>query len=274
MNRLLISWTGLLVATLTLSACSKPGPKFDKDNPPTGGTRAELAYQMATRLAAQGYCATAMPVFVCLAGQGAGWEVAAQGAGECAPTAAKLWKASGLTADHAPQSEADRGHEATFKLQQSYAYQSSAEGILAEGLRQLRRAANANWPEAQAELAIQLHAAGGQNLAEARHWMERYDANARRKIYGGDEIPPAIRKTLKQIPRSGAGGSQWFPIAFSAEPSSNHDCDRLLGKRPNQQKPNRHESHGANNDDDGIEKIKPRHQSGIPTTSGGGHKDH
>ncbi len=274
MNGLRFASYGLFASVLVLAACGSAGPKFDKKNPPAGGTRAELVYQMATRLADQGYCATAMPVFVCLAGQGPGWEVAAQRAGQCAPIAARLWQEDDLDKAHTADSEENKQHKTTLKLQQPFAWQSSPKAILAEGLRQLRRAANANWPEAQAELAVQLYSAGGKDLAEARHWMEQYDKNARRKIYGGNEIPVDIRKALKTVPRSGAGGSQWFPVEFLAEPSRNHDCDRLLGKRPLKQHSDLPAPRQVQEIDDGLEKTEPKPHKTTAPQNGENHGGH
>lgn len=230
---------GFILSALSLivTACGG-GSGFDRKDPPIGGTRVEMAFQVAIQQADQGYCASAMPVLVCLASQGTGWEVAATRAAKCAPLAAKLWQE--------PADDADPDHD--FK------WQNSPQSILIEGLRQYRRAANANWPEAQAALAIQLYEAGGNSYAEARHWMERYDVNPRRKIYGGNVIPVSVRKYLGNIPKTGAGGVMWTPIPFAAEDLHNYSCNSLIGKGHGSQE----QSPLKKEDDDGIEKIKPR----------------
>ncbi|MCF6293764.1 MAG: hypothetical protein L3J04_10255 [Robiginitomaculum sp.] len=242
--------------SLIVAACGG-GAGFDRKDPPAGGTKVEMAFQTAIRQADQGYCASAMPVFVCLASQGNGWEVAATRAGKCAPIAAKLSQQA--------DEDADPGHD--------FAWQSSPDKILAEGLRQYRRAANANWPQAQAALAIQLYEDGGNSYAEARHWMERYDINPRRKIYGGNVIPISMRKHLSTIAKTGAGGVMWTPIPFAAENLHNSSCNALIGK-----------GHGSSRqgsaeieDDDGIVKTKPRktHEDSDTQPRGtGGHGEH
>jgi len=216
-----------------VSSCSS-NASFDRKEPPAGGTRTELAFQVAIRQADQGYCASAMPVFVCLASQGNGWEVAAARAGKCAPLAAKLWQE--------PDEDDDPDH--------NFKWQDSPQSILTEGLRQYRRAANANWPQAQAALAVQLYETGGNSYAEARHWMERYDVNPRRKIYGGNIIPISMRKYLSSIPKTGDGGVMWTPIPFVAEDLHNPSCNALIGKGQG----SRRQGTAKIEEDDGIEK--------------------
>jgi hypothetical protein len=220
-----------------ISSCSS-NSSFDRKEPPAGGTRVEMAFQVAIQQADKGYCASAMPVFVCLASQGSGWEVAATRAAKCASLAAKLWQE--------PDEDEDPDH--------NFKWQASPDSILTEGLRQYRRAANANWPQAQAALAMQLYETGGNSYAEARHWMERYDLNPRRKIYGGNVIPISVRKYLRSVPRTGAGGVMWTPIPFAAEDLHNPSCDALIGKRHGSARRNV----AKTEENDGVEKIKPR----------------
>lgn len=245
----------LLSAGLVLTACTV-GPILSGKDTPAGGTRTEFAFQTAAQHADQGYCATAMPIFVCLGSQGSGWEVAAERAGKCAPLAAKLWQQPKVSAGSIVSSDPrPRRRSKWVELKQPFAYQYSRQGILNEGLRQLRRAANANWPEAQAELTIQLEQTAN-NLPEARHWMERYYANARRKIYGGNAIPLDVQKRLKLVPRTGEGSVMWSPTAFASEDLKNLDCDRLLGKsRITKPAPIK------NDTDDDLKKTKPKHAS-------------
>jgi len=244
------SFVPIVVLSLIVTACGG-GAGFDRNDPPAGGTRVEMAFQTAIRQADQGYCASAMPVFVCLASQGNGWEVAATRAGKCAPIAAKIWQQA--------DEDADPDHD--------FAWQSSPDKVLAEGLRQYRRAANANWPQAQAALAMQLYEDGGNSLAEARHWMERYDINPRRKIYGGNVIPISMRKHLSNVPKTGAGGVMWTPIPFAAEDLHNSSCNALISKGHG----SRRQGLAETEEDDGIAKIKPRPKLEDHSGEDGGH---
>jgi hypothetical protein len=253
MRNLFKPWPMFLLLPALLSACSGVGgPKIDRKDPPAGGTAAEFAYQIANNMAEQGYCDRAMPIFVCLASQGNGWEVAAHQAGTCGPQAAQLWQAPKAAPEPITREE-PRGRRRNRKIRLQFEFQNSPDTVRAEGVRQLRRAANANWPEAQAELALQLASAGGADQAEARHWMERYDQNARRKIYGGNAIPIEVRRQLAAVPRTGAGGTMWTPIPFAAEDLHNRSCNQLLGVRPGQKQKTK-----TPVVDDGVEKVKPR----------------
>ncbi len=260
MNSHRIFANAMIGLTLILSACSAPAILGGKDRP-AGGTRAELTYQTALQLSERGYCDRAMPIFVCLASNGPGWEVAAQRAGQCAPLAADLWKPAEPNARPKPavapeQGERQQGQTRELNLDFRLNFQESPDSIRAEGMRQLRRTANAGWPQGQADLIIRLTETGGVNLAEAKVWLTRYDANPRRKIYGGNEIPAEVRATLNALDQTEPTNSNWTAQPFVAENLQNRQCSRLLGKRPNG-KPTSTEIV----EDDGLEKTKPQ----IPT---------
>ncbi len=239
----------LFIGCLVLVSCTQN--QHERDTP-AGGTRAELAYQMALKLAEQGNCRRAMPIFVCLAGQGTGWEVAAFRAGKCAPLAAQLWQNNSKVRQQNPIDDTLSHRKQLKKIKLDFAFLHSPGTIRTEGFRQLRRAANANWPEAQALLATQLTQAGAPYQSEAKQWLLRYDANARRKIYGGNAIAQDIRNTLKPVATK-PGSAKWIPVNFAAEHIQNTGCTRLLAEHQNA--PRRP---SAPDQDDGIEHTEPR----------------
>lgn len=266
----------LLLAPLALTACGGKGPRMDGPDGPHGGSRAELLYQSALKLSEKGYCDKAMPVFVCLASQGHGWEVAAQRAGQCAPSAAKLWKppmeddqvmrkdANGKTL---PPDGSGIGKDKfePGKIRFHYAWESTPDAIRAEGKRQLKRAAAANWPSSQVLLVQELAALGdAKSLTAAAIWLNRYDNNPRRKVYGGDDVSLKIRKQLAAIllPKQ---KSVWHPSVFAAEAGQNAVCDRVLGMR---QHPHRPKSGNQDGDDDGVIRL-PEEPDPFPGNGGG-----
>ncbi|PHR57132.1 MAG: hypothetical protein COA47_12025 [Robiginitomaculum sp.] len=242
--------------TLILSACTSPAILSGKDRP-AGGTRAELAYQTALQLSERGYCDRAMPIFVCLASDGPGWEVAAQRAGQCAPLAADLWKPADSNSKSKPSVAPEQGEHQPreFNLDFRLDFQESPASIRAEGMRQMHRTANAGWPQAQADLVSRLTEAGGAYLAEAKVWLAQYDANPRRKIYGGNEIPANVRATLNEWEPNAPTDTHWTAQPFSAENLHNRECNRLLAKHGN-----RKPGHAHVVEDDGLEKTKPNRQ--------------
>jgi len=239
-----------LSLALVVGACTGV-PTADRKDPPAGATRTELVYQIATSMADQGFCDKAMPVFVCLAAEGPGWEVAAKRAGQCGPLAAINWQPPQQNSQAKRQIRRGRVLDISINM----AFEDSAEQVRTEGLRQLRRAANANWPDAQAELITQLSGQTDNAQAEAKLWLGRYDANPRRKIYGGDAIHSDVRERLQTIASVSNDAPNWTSVPFTAEALNEPECDRLLGKR--------HRS-SANPKirikDDGLEKTKPRRQ--------------
>ncbi|VAV89758.1 hypothetical protein MNBD_ALPHA06-897 [hydrothermal vent metagenome] len=246
-----LSFYPLLIVIFGLVNCGS-GPKIDRKNPPTGGTRSEFIYQVASNMANQGYCAKAMPAFVCLASMGKGWEVAARRAGQCAPLAAEQWQPTDPDAV-LKKPLSGRGRKVDIDL--NLTFEANPASVRAEGLRQLRRAAQAGWPDAQAELIAQLVEAGDAYLVEAKTWLLRYDANTRRKIYGGDAIKREMRQQLKPI---NAATDTWTATGFAAEDLNEPQCDSLLGIRRN--RPGAH--HAPVVEDDGLETIKPSGQHG------------
>lgn len=262
-----------ILAPLMLVACGG-GPKMNGPDAPRGGSRAEVLYQAGLKLSEKGYCDKAMPVFVCLAGQGHGWEVAAQRAGQCGPAAAKLWAppmaddqpmrkdASGNPLPPEPQ---DRKREKfdPAKIRFHYAWQQSPDATRDEGRRQLFRAAQANWPSSQALLVQELVADGDpQSLQQAAIWLNRYDNNPRRKVYGGDDVPVSVRKQLLDV-KLPKQTKPWRPSVFAAEPGVNPTCTRLLGARPD--RPNK--AKAKDGDDDGLIRL-PESQSPLPGETG------
>jgi len=235
---------------LVIGACSS-GPRADRKDPPAGATRAEFVYQIATSMADQGFCNKAMPVFVCLAAEGTGWEVAAKRAGQCGPLAAISWKPPTQSA-RANQQIIRRGRILDISINMTF--EESPEQVRAEGLRQLRRAANANWPDAQAELIAQLSGQTNEAQREAKLWLTRYDANPRRKIYGGDAVHRDVRERLKTVAApAGADDSNWTSLAFTTEALNEPECDQLLRKRPH-----RNAGPKIHVEDDSLEKTRPR----------------
>lgn len=258
-----------LLAPMLLAACGGKGPKLDGPNGPHGGSRAEVIYQSALKLSEQGYCDKAMPLFVCLASQGHGWEVASQRAGQCAPAAAKMWSppiaddqpirkdADGKTL---PPGEDKKGRFSPEDIDLHYAWSTSPNGIRTEGMRQLRRAADANWPSSQALMVQELSSRGdADSLHAAAIWLQRYDNNPRRKVYGGDDVPIAIRKQLDGVKVS-EPDTPWRPAVFAAETGANPACDQLLGMRNARKRP---DGVPSTEDDDGLVRL-PKQEERLP----------
>lgn len=186
-----------LVLGLIIAGCNG-GPKAAaKKDVPAGSSATEISYQYAYSMAKNGYCGQAMPIFICLADQGTGWAIAAHQAGRCALQIADDWKG--------PITRSSRAFPARSKVSFAAPYYQDATKMRQKGMAMLRRAGRAGWPDSQAQLVNELSAdpTNTAAMAEAKAWLERYDANVRRKVYGTNAISSATRARLRSVSTEG-----------------------------------------------------------------------
>ena len=238
-----------LLALLALAACTSAGPGSDKRNPPAGATPAEYGFQYAQMIARNGNCDQALPVFICLGGQGRGWELALHSGGVCAIEAARHWSG--------PITRRGGFYGKNSKISFDAPYYRSQGALRAKGLALLRQAAAAGWPDSQAFLVQELSRPGAPqaDLQEARLWLHQYDLSPRRKIYGSNAIDPAVRQRLSGITLPAGDAGKILHQDLQSRPAHDPFCRQLLSHRSR--------ARPAPSADDGLDKLP-----GQPATPG------
>ncbi len=217
---------------LITAACSSSSARIDRENPPVGGTPAEFGFQYAQAIAKNGNCDQALPIFICLGEEGAGWELAVHSGGMCALEAAKLWTGA--------LQVRPKFFNRRSKINFDKPYYQSKEALNNKGLSLLHQAAAAGWPDSQAALARTLGAGGatGADLSEAKLWLARYDANPRRKIYGSNTLDQNLRTRLARIEPLPASDALWAKTEMVKKPPQDPFCRQLIRTRSQRQSPN------------------------------------
>ncbi len=214
---------------LIVAACSSSSSGIDKKNPPTGGTPTEFGFQYAQVIAKNGNCDQALPIFICLGEQGAGWELAVHSGGMCALEAAKLWTE--------PLGQRPGFFSKRSVVSFDKPYFRSKTALNEKGLSLLHSAAAAGWPDSQAALTRILGAAGNvdTDLSEAKLWLARYDRNPRRKIYGSNTLDKDLRSQLASIDLPPASDALWDKKQLMRGLPQDKFCQQLIRTRPQQQ---------------------------------------
>lgn len=155
---------------LALSACStgRPDGPGGRGGPRGGGPGGESGFDRASALLDAGEADAAHAGFLCIAGQGPGYEIAMHFAGMASLSAADA------------------------------ASPDISAGLEERGFLELIAAAEAGWPASQAELAERFSARGDDaGRARAAYWLAVLDDNARDRSLGLQRISPARRAAIE-----------------------------------------------------------------------------
>jgi len=179
---------------LLLSACASHNgpPSGENGGRPGRGAGGESGFDMAVRMVDQGQYEAALPILRCVAGQGSGFEIAQYLAGYSAIRLADAESTPAILRDE----------------------------MRVEGLDRLTSAAQAGWPTAQAELAVQYAAIDGEDaLTRAAYWAAVYRRNVRDRAYGLDRLDDGIEAQIaSQIDAERTAEIENAAAAFTVEP--------------------------------------------------------
>ncbi len=237
-----LSFGGVAIVVL-VSSCSSSGTGIDRKDPPVGGTPAEFGFQYAQTIAKNGNCDQALPILICLGEQGPGWELAVHSAGVCALEAAKLWTG--------PLEARPGFFGRRSKISFDKPYYQSKTALYDKGLSLLHASATAGWPDSQAVLARELSQTStpATDLAEARLWLNRYDRNSRRKIYGTNTLDVILREKLANADLPAESDSLWKRHDLVKHPSRDPFCRQLISTGRRGVGPNAHPPEATSNSD-------------------------
>ncbi|WP_417492044.1 hypothetical protein [Maricaulis sp.] len=158
-------------ALFLLAGCASHDgpPPGERGGRPDGNRGGASGFDMAVQLVDRGEYQEALPILRCVAGQGSGFEIAQYLAGYSAIRLA--------TAETTPAILRDE--------------------MRVEGFDRLTSAAQAGWPTAQAELAVQFASLDSAEAPErAAYWAAVYRRNARDRTYGLDRLDDGIEARI------------------------------------------------------------------------------